>query len=88
MPELRQRLSEQLQSLRKESATTTTSLQRRLDKIKRDRYKWADHAMEGTVPPTSPEKKQTQLTTQMLNLEAELAAMQAAASTPKPLWIS
>ena len=78
IPELHRRLSEQLRILRDESKAGTSSLQRRLEKIKRDRYKWADHAMEGTVPADIAREKQTQLTKQMTSLEAELAALEAA----------
>ncbi|MBY6367998.1 hypothetical protein [Rhodococcoides corynebacterioides] len=50
-------------------------MKRQIDKIHRDRKKWAEHAFDGTVPSDIARKKQDQLTRQLAGLERELASL-------------
>lgn len=78
MPAIRERLVEHLRSIRDASTRNTTALQRRIDKVQRDRYKWAENAMEGIVPADIAREKQAALARQLPNLESELKALEAA----------
>lgn len=78
LPELRRGLIEHLRTLRDDSNRNTSALQRRVDKVKRDRYKWAEQAMDGTVPADIAREKQEALARQLVGLEGELNALTAA----------
>lgn len=78
LPAIRERLVEHLRSIRDASTRNTTALQRRIDKVQRDRYKWAENAMEGIVPADIAREKQAALARQLANLESELKALEAA----------
>ena len=78
VPQVQQRLIEHLRTLRATSNKDTMSLQRRIDKVRRDRYKWAENAMEGIVPTDIAREKQTQLAQQLASLESDLASLERA----------
>lgn len=78
LPQVRQRLREQLQVLQAGAHADRTGLQKRIDKIRRDRYKWAENAMDGVVPPDIAREKQEQLARQLASLEGELEALERA----------
>lgn len=78
LPQLRQRLNDHLRSLRDSAQRDAGGLQKRIEKARRDRYKWADHAMAGTVPPDIAREKQEQLARQLAALESELETLQRA----------
>lgn len=50
---------EEILAFATEEERDASPLQRRINKVERDRYKWAEHAMDGTVPPDIARKKQT-----------------------------
>ncbi len=50
-------------------------LERQLDRIKRERFKWADMVMQGAVPPDIAADKQRQLGEQLLTAEANRARL-------------
>lgn len=64
--------------LRDQSTRNTGLLQRRIDKIQRDRHKWAESAMESIVPADIARAKQVELARQLTSLTTELAALEAA----------
>ncbi len=69
IPALRERLKDHLDAHRDNSSRNSTVLRRRIDKVQRDRYKWAENAMEGIVPPDIAREKQAQLARQLSSLE-------------------
>ncbi|WP_196189367.1 recombinase family protein [Conexibacter sp. W3-3-2] len=72
---IRAELRERLREIRSSSDREASSLQKRADKLRRDRYKWAEHAMEGTIPADIAREKQAQLARQLATLEAEMASI-------------
>jgi site-specific DNA recombinase len=76
LPQLREALADDFSQ---HQMTATAAFRRahgRVHAIKRERFKWAEKAMEGTVPDDIAREKQTQLAQQLLRYEAELARLQ------------
>lgn len=71
IPRIRRSLIDHLQLADAAASQEAKQLQRRIDKIKRDRYKWADRAMEGVVPDDIAKEKQDQLARQLASLEQQ-----------------
>lgn len=78
LPELRNGLGDHLRALQDQSKKTTSTVQRQIGKIKDERYKWAEMAMDGSVPSDIAREKQEHLARRLASLEAELEAMKAA----------
>ncbi|WP_350247804.1 recombinase family protein (plasmid) [Rhodococcus sp. D-6] len=78
LPQIRAGLIEHLSAIRTSAGESTTTLQRRIEKVRRDRYKWAERAMEGAVPTDIAREKQEALARQLANLEGELQALERA----------
>lgn len=78
VPTVHEELIQHLRALREESGRNTSLIQRRIDKVQRDRHKWAESAMDGIVPADIAREKQAQLARQLVSLTAELASLEAA----------
>ena len=53
-------------------------MKREIGKVKDERYKWAEMALQGTVPNDIAREKQEHLARRLASMEAELGAMSAA----------
>ncbi|MGO4129919.1 recombinase family protein [Janibacter sp. RAF52] len=78
LPDLRSSLAGHLRALQDESNRSMSTVKRQIGKIKDERYKWAEMAMQGSVPSDIAREKQEQLARRLAAMEAELAAMTAA----------
>jgi site-specific DNA recombinase len=68
---LREALASDAQVFEVLGRTEKESLTRRIHSIKRDRFKWAEKAMDGVVPDDIASEKQRQLAGQLLAAEAQ-----------------
>lgn len=75
---IRNELLGHLRALRNDSDRETDSLKQRIHKLRRDRLKWADLAMEGAVPTDIAREKQDGLTKQLETLTADLSSLERA----------
>lgn len=69
LPQIEQGLVDQLHAVQAEADTERSLHQRQISKIKRERFKWAEKAMEGVVPADIARDKQQQLARQLATLE-------------------
>jgi site-specific DNA recombinase len=74
LDELRQELQEQLDSFIDRSAEERKRLATRVAQLKRDRYKWAEKAMNEIVPDDIAREKQRELSQQLAWAEQELGS--------------
>ncbi len=73
LEQVRQHVSAELEHFQAERQAERDRLQQRLESLKRERYKWADLAMKGTVPDDSARAKQRELQGQLAGIQAALA---------------
>lgn len=78
IPAIHEELVQYLRALREESGRNTRLIRHRIDKIQRDRHKWAENAIDGIVPADIARDKQAQLARQLASLTTELASLEAA----------
>ncbi len=71
--ELESRLEGDLQEQNSDTIQQTVRLSKRVEDLRRERYRWADMAMAGTVPADIAREKQAQLATQLDAAETSLA---------------
>ena len=67
--EIEQGLLEQLKAAQVSADRDRTLIERQIDKVNRERYKWADKAMDGAVPADIAREKQQQLARQLAALQ-------------------
>jgi site-specific DNA recombinase len=72
---LRKQLTDDLHAFNAGTADEHRRLTQRIAHIRRERYKWAEKAMEGTVPADIVREKQQQLSDQLLAAESALAQL-------------
>ena len=70
--ELETRLAADLQAQNAQTVKEAADLSKRIEKLKRERYRWAEMAMEGGVPADIAKEKQGQLAQQLDSCEAAL----------------
>ena len=76
--QLREHLTDELRSASSAAAQEQRRLSERVARIRRERYKWAEKAMEGTVPADIAREKQQALGEQLLAAESALARLSSA----------
>ncbi len=72
---LRQQLTDDLRSFNATTEQERQRLQERVSSIRRERYKWAEKAMEGVVPADIARERQGQLAEQLLAAESALSRL-------------
>lgn len=68
-----------------QSDSERSCLEHRVEAVKRERYKWADMAMQGAVPGDMAGKKQRELSQQMISLERALDKLVSSSAEHKLL---
>ena len=76
--QIEQGLLQQLQAAQVSADRDRTLIERHIDKINRERYKWADKAMDGAVPADIAREKQQQLARQLAALQDQQAQVSRA----------
>lgn len=71
IPQISEGLRDQLRAAQGAAAEQRSVLDREIGKIKRQRYKWADQAMDGVVPADIAREKQQQLARRLASLEEQ-----------------
>jgi hypothetical protein len=72
---LRQQLTDDLHAFNANTEQEHRRLTERIARIRRERYKWAEKAMEGAVPTDIAREKQQHLSDQLLAAESALARL-------------
>ena len=86
LPAIRERLHTHLQEAAEGDGRKNSALKQQRDELNRERYKWAELAMNDTVPADIVREKQSQLARQLATIEAELtAAAKAGVDTTRVL---
>jgi hypothetical protein len=72
---VREHLTDELRTASTAAAQEQRRLSERVAYIRRERYKWAEKAMEGTVPADIVREKQQALSEQLLAADSALARL-------------
>ena len=76
--QVEQGLLKQLEGAQASANQAQTLLERQIDKVTRERYKWAENAMDGIVPADIAREKQQQLARQLATLQDQQAQISRA----------
>ena len=83
--QIEQGLLDQLKAAQVSADQERTLLGRQIDKINRERYKWADQAMDGVVPADIAREKQQQLARQLATLQDQQTQVSRAGASQKEI---